>query len=292
MRFLFLVPVCVLFFLPRNSLLADEPLSSGQEHTDWVEKELDNSLVRHTFDAANGMMMPYRLYEPDLTEGEVAPLLVFLHGRGDRGRDNRAGMFKNIGLFNGTQAITSARGQAQFKSYVLVPQASDHSPDEEWAHWIGNSPERPFDGLGQDGSYQQHPVPSLSAAAALELIDWILKTKAIDTDRVYITGVSMGGFGTWEFVSRRPNLFAAAVPMAGYSDPTAAEQIKHIPFWIFHGEDDEYNPVQGSRNMAALLLNLGGSVRYTELPGAKHIKSFELAWKNEEILPWLFAQKK
>lgn len=263
------------------------------ENIAWAEANIDKALERKEFSAKNGLTMPYRLFVPENYSPEQSyPLLVFLHGRGDRGSDNRADIYDNTGLFDGPQSIISPNMQAQYPSLVLVPQCADTRPDEEWAHAEGNTPEEPFKGLGADGHYQQHPEPSASGAAALELIEKIIADYAVDQDRVYLTGVSMGGFGTWEFITRRPDLFAAAVPMAGYSDPSQVEKIKHIPIWIFHGDQDEYNPVQGSRNMARLLGMNGAEVRYSELRGFKHVDSFEEAWKNRQIIPWMFSKKR
>ena len=78
--------------------------------------------------------------------------------------------------------------------------------------------------------------------------------------------------------------------MAGYSSESYAEKLAHIPFWVFHGNQDEYNPVEGSRKMVQRLRDLGGQVRYTELDGAKHNESFVIAWQNKQILPWMFSQ--
>lgn len=264
-----------------------------EEHQAWVNKNLDKVLEKKTFAASNGMKMPYRIFLPKgYDKTKQYPLFVFLHGRGDRGTDNRAKMFNSRGLFTGPQSIVSPNGQSQFESIVIIPQCSDKTPNEEWAHWIGNSPEQPFVGLGKDGSYNQHRKPSMSGAAALELIDSTIRSYAVDVSRVYLTGTSMGGFGAWEFATRRPDLFAVVVPMAGFSDTNTAEKIKDIPIWVFHGNEDENNPVQGSRNMSEKLKGLNAEIKYTEYPGLNHGQSFVEAWKNTEILPWMFSKVK
>jgi predicted peptidase len=102
----------------------------------------------------------------------------------------------------------------------------------------------------------------------------------------------MGGFGTWEFTARKPDLFAAAVPMAGFSDPTQIQKIEHIPFWIFHGNTDKSNPVEGSRTMYRLLKNSGADVKYTEYEGASHGDSFRMAFAEPELIPWIFSKRK
>ncbi|MGL1887770.1 MAG: prolyl oligopeptidase family serine peptidase [Reichenbachiella sp.] len=258
----------------------------------WVKKNLDSVMVAHTFDASNGMEMPYRLYVPS-KEGESLPLLIHLHGRGERGADNTPKIYNNIPLFNGSMSIVSPNGQMENPCFVLVPQCSDKTINEEWAKWVGNTPETPWEGLGKDGSYVMNEQPSESGAAALELIDWVIGNYNIDTSRIYLTGLSMGGFGTWEFIGRRPGLFTAAVPMAGYSDPRIVESIKHIPIRIYHGDIDEYNPVEGSRTMYKLLSAAGADVTYTEYQGVNHTPSFHKAWNEDStLLPWIFAQQK
>ena len=105
-----------------------------------------------------------------------------------------------------------------------------------------------------------HPEASDSGQATLALIEELIAQKNIDADKIYLIGLSMGGFGVWDFSARRPDLFAAAIPMAGYSDPNQIEKIKHIPFWIFHGAIDKWNPVEGSRNMYNLLTSAKANV--------------------------------
>jgi predicted peptidase len=286
---LFIVLLALLSCGVKNT--GSHSLMSAEETDAWLEKNLDSVLQKKTFSASNGMQMPYRIFlPPGYNESKRYPLLVYLHGRGERGSDNRAKMFDGSGLFRGANSIISPNGQARFASVVIVPQCSDKSVDQEWAHWVGNSPEQPFAGLGEDGSYRQHPQPSESGAAALELIDSIIGNYAVDTARVYLTGISMGGFGAWDFATRRPDLFAAVVPMAGYSDPATAQRIKTIPVWVFHGDRDEYNPVEGSRNMVKVLRSLGAEVKYTEYPGLNHGQTFKEAWKNQDLLPWIFSK--
>jgi len=266
---------------------------TAEQTQEWLDKNLDSVMVRKTFLSSNGLKLQYRLFiSPSYNGSEKIPLLVHLHGRGDRGTDNRPEIYNKLPLFNGLNSIVSPNTQNRYPSIVLVPQCSDKTVNEEWAKWVGNTPETPFMGLGKDGSYTMTENPSQSGFAVLELIDSILKEYIIDKNRVYITGISMGGFGTWEYVGRRPELFAAAVPMAGFSDPSIVDMVKHTPFWIFHGGADKSNPVEGSQNMYQLLTEAGADVQYTEYPGAEHSPAFKMAWKEAELLPWIFSQVK
>lgn len=267
------------------------PLSS-EATLQWLDENLDSVLVQQNYPAPNGLNMPYRLFQPAAPVSKNLPLVVFLHGRGDRGTDNGRRVYENVGLFVNELSLVAPNMQHRFPCYVLVPQCSDKAVNEEWAKWEGNTPETPFKGLGKDGSYTMSTMPSESGAAALALIDHILADHAIDRQRVYLIGLSMGGFGTWEFTARRPELFAAAVPMAGFSDPTQTENIKHIPFWIFHGDADKSNPVEGSRIISQALKQTGTDVKYTEYEGASHGDSFRKAFAEPELIPWMFSKKK
>jgi predicted peptidase len=275
----------------RNASANSGPKLTPEETLVWVEKNVDSVLAKHTFSAPNGLQMPYRLFKPTMVSREKLPLVVFLHGRGDRGTDNGKRMFQNIGLFMNERSLLGPNMQAQFPCYVLIPQCSDKTVNEEWAKWVGNAPETPFKGLGKDGSYTMSDQPSESGAAALALIDRLISDLQVDSRRIYLIGISMGGFGTWEFTARRPELFAAAVPMAGFSDSRQIERIRHIPFWIFHGDADKSNPVEGSRTMYKLLKETKAEVKYTEYPGAGHGESFRLAFNEPQLIPWIFSKK-
>jgi predicted peptidase len=266
--------------------------ASEAEQDAWLAENLDTVLQRKTFNASNGLALPYRLFVPPGYSAKVKyPLVVYLHGRGQRGTDNGPAVY-NGGLFRGRRSLVSPTMQQTFPAIVLVPQCSNKTNNEEWAKWVGNTPQTPFAGLGRDGSYKMAEQPSESGQAVLELIDATLKDYSVDRSRVYLTGVSMGGFGTWEYTARRPELFAAAAPMAGYSDPSQLRKFAQIPFWIFHGNADQSNPVQGSRHMFALMKEAGMDVRYTEYPDTNHGDTFRKAWAEADLLPWIFSQRR
>jgi predicted peptidase len=255
-------------------------------------EKIDALLVKNTFAATNGLKMPYRLFSPYNTSAKKKPLIIFLHGRGDRGTDNESKTYREAGFITNSNSLLSKKMQAQYPCYILVPQCSDKTENEEWAKWIGNTPETPFNGLSKHGSYSMNDIPSESGEAALELIEKTIQNNNIDPNRIYIIGISMGGFGVWEFVARKPTLFAAAIPMAGYSDPTQIENIQHIPIWIFHGNIDKWNPVEGSRNMHTLLSEKNADVKYTEYENTGHGEAFQKAFNEEKLISWLFSKSK
>lgn len=257
----------------------------------WILKNVDSLFVKNTHKASNDLELPYRLFSPNQQQKQKIPLVIFLHGRDERGIDNGERIYRNAGFIMNENSLITKQSQAKYPCYILVPQCSKKTENEEWAKWIGNSPKTPFKGLGKNGSYEMNPEPSESGEATLELIEKIISENSIDTSRIYITGLSMGGFGTWEFIARKPNLFAAAVPMAGYSDQNQIKNIKQIPIWIFHGNKDKWNPVEGSRNMYSKLTEANADVKYTEY-NLGHGETFKKAFKEHDLIAWMFSKSK
>jgi len=257
----------------------------------WVTANLDQVLEPKMFTGSAGML-PYRLYTPAHYDMSVKyPVFVYLHGRGQRGSDNE-GTYTSQ-LFHGPQSIVSPNLQHRFPSFVIVPQCGDMPAHQEWAHWIGNSEQDLYAGLGQDGSYMQHADPFPSALLVKELVQSLSPNLSIEPARVYLVGESMGGFGVWEFTTRWSDVFAVGVPMAGYSDRSKVSSILQIPFWVFHGDADQSNPVAGSRAMVEAINTAGGSAKYTEYAGVDHNGTFDKAWSEEqELLPFIYSQRR
>ncbi len=112
----------------------------------------------------------------------------------------------------------------------------------------------------------------------------------VDPARVYLTGLSMGGFGSWNLASRHPDWFAALVPICGGGDPSHAAELAKIPTWAFHGADDKVVPPSLSQQMIEAIRAAGGKPQYTELPGVGH-DSWTPAYKDPNgVLPWMFEQ--
>lgn len=131
-------------------------------------------------------------------------------------------------------------------------------------------------------------------SAAFAALDDVTNTFDVDPARVYVTGLSMGGYGTSAATALQPERFAAAVPICGGFDRTAApvlERIARIPHWLFHGDADSIIPVDQSRTMAAVLRAAGADVRYTEYPGVGH-NSWDAAYRDRELMPWMLQQRR
>lgn len=214
---------------------------------------------------SDGRQLPYRLFSPaSATADRRYPLVVFLHGMGGKGTDNRKQMTDQIVC---PSLFALPGNQKVHPCYVLAPQSK---------------------GFGSFMCWTTEIVPMVKA-----LVDRLVKEKAIDPHRIYVTGISMGGYGTWNLAGAYPDFFAAAVPVCGKGDTArAAAMVRHkLPVWAFHGAQDTVVKPAGSRNMVAALQKAGGAPRYTEYPDAGHA-SWEGAYTEPGLLPWLFAQRK
>lgn len=217
----------------------------------------------------------YRIITPADTEaGKKYPLVIILHGAGERGSDNAKQL---VWFWDARKPRVLGRPEvAAAKAFVIVPQCPDGKQwvDVPWAK----------------GSYKS-PEVSEPLKLTLELIDATIKDQPIDPDRVYIMGMSMGGFGAFDAAQRRPDLFAAVLPICGAGDPTRAKAIAHVPVWAFHGDKDDAVPVSGSREMIDAIKKAGGDPKYTEYPNTGH-NSWSPAFDEKEFWNWTFAQKR
>jgi predicted peptidase len=228
-------------------------------------------LEKLVFTDALSEKLPYRLLKPEkIDPAKKYPLVVFLHGAGERGNDNEKQ------LVHGVTEFASKENRAKHPCFLIAPQCPDGA---KWAD--------------VDWGADRHTLPkemSTPARLTVELVETMLKTEPIDSKRIYLTGLSMGGFGTWDLIARRPDLFAAAAPVCGGGDEATAEKIKNIPVWAFHGAKDGAVKVARSRNMITALEKVGGKPKYTEYLDVGH-NSWDRAYKDPEFFRWLFAQK-
>ena len=212
--------------------------------------------------AVEGTRTIYRVHEPPIDS--PLPLIFFLHGRGEMGSDGLAQTTVGIG-----PAIEG--DPDRFPALVVFPQASD--PNYGWR--------------------------GFNLAAAVAALDDAEQHYDVDRDRVSITGLSMGGFGTWAIAALHPERFAAIVPVCGGFDGTATKmradegvaRIKSIPHWVFHGDVDKVVTVEHSRRMVNKLRDAGADVRYTEYHGVAH-NSWDRAYADPDLLPWMLAQRR
>lgn len=223
----------------------------------------------------NGDTLNYRISYPDFSESESYPLVIFLHGGGERGNDNRSQ------LKWGVQNFVTDEALKRYKAIVLAPQSPS---DARWSNFEGQ-----FD--NREEPLRLADTPSKPLQMTMEVVDQIIENFSVDTRRIYITGMSMGGFGTWDAIARWPERFAAAVPVCGGGDPTTAEQIADIPIWATHGADDPTVSPEMSREMINALRKEGAKPGYTEYPGVGHF-SWLQTYTDENVMAWLFSQRK
>ena len=232
-----------------------------------------DELVMRTFAPAKkgDIALPYRMFVPrDYQQTRRYPVLVVLHGAGERGTDNE----KHLG--NGVLAFCEAGLQKRHPTFVVYPQCP------EGAQWV----ETPWNA----GSYDQAKVPlSQPLSAVMGLLGALAAEFTVNVDRILCAGLSIGGYGVWDFVTRFPERCAGAMPICGGGDPSVAARAKAVPIWAFHGAADDVVPVRGSRLMVEALRKAGGPVKYKEFPGADH-HVWERVFADPAALNWLLTR--
>lgn len=261
--------------------LATSAVGFGQEkqsgHSDAIgEEKKENKMdvfETHTFEA-DGKVLNYRFLKPEEVDAEREyPLVIFLHGAGERGDDNKAQ------LVHGAKDFLRPENRTQHACYAIFPQCPKN---QAWAS-IDRTHDKP----------EISPEPSEALSLVFGLVEQVQKEFKIDKSRIYITGLSMGGYGTFDAIERHPELFAAAIPVCGGGDSSQKQvaKIKSLPIWIFHGGADNVVPAERSREMVAALKEAGANPKYTEYPGVGH-DSWTATYKNPEVFKWLFEQVK
>jgi predicted peptidase len=216
----------------------------------------------------------YRLLRPATLAADTrAPVILFLHGAGERGNDNE----RQLNHF--PKWMAGAAQRAGRACFLVAPQCREK---HAWSvfDWDTSKPAA------------LPEVPTTDMAAALATLDAVLAAEpGADPDRVYLTGLSMGGYGSWDLAARMPERFAAVIPICGGGDEATAHRLATLPIWCFHGEDDPLVPVGLSRSMIAAIKAAGGTPISSELPGVGH-DSWTPAYRNPAVLDWLFAQRR
>ncbi len=225
---------------------------------------------QHLFIAARDTL-PYRLLKPVANRQGPFPLVLFLHGAGERGRDN----IKHTQYID--KLFLDTTNRQKFPCYVVAPQCP---PQLKWT-----------DMKWKETTHRQSPEPTWPIKRAKELVDSLIHVLNIDTSRIYITGLSMGGYGTFDFCARYADIVAAAVPVCGGYDVQKVAAMQHISFRIYHGAKDLVVPVANSQKMVAAMRDKKMVVQYIELPEVKH-DAWLNAYRSSELLEWLFSIRK
>jgi predicted esterase len=236
------------------------PANAQEWPQDYFEARIySNALYDHD--------LPYRLFIPDDYDAQKSyPLVTFLSGVGERGTDNLLQLTAN----EGATVWAKPENQAVNPCFVLAPQCPE---SDSW-----------YD-------FESDQI-SISSQMTLDIVDSLIHEFNVDTNRIYLTGLSMGGYGTFDDITKNPDRFAASAPICGGGDTTQVDKIKHMPIWIFHSSDDPTVPVENSRSMYRSLWRAGStSVLYTEYTGYGHA-SWVPAYAEPDLQKWIFAQKK
>ena len=221
--------------------------------------------------AKDGTVVKYRWSAPEKTEaGKSYPLVLFLHGSGERGTDNKAQTKHGVlPILEGAEKL----GQPVF---LIAPQC----PLGRW--W---SPAKT----------EKRPTAEVDKAdslldAILALVDESATKYPVDPKRFYVTGLSMGGFATWDLLGRAPDRIAAAIPICGGGDPSLVARFKDVPIWAFHGEKDASVPAKRTHEMIAALENAGGKPKSTFYPEVNH-DSWTRTYSDPMVLRWMLDQR-
>ena len=232
----------------------------GYKHTLALAQMCDPGI----FTNSKGDTLRYRLLKPpDYDPAKKYPIVISLPYGGQPGTDT----IRQIEGAVAAELLTKDDNRRRYPAFIFIPNCP---PGAGW------------------GGIPHYPEVDSLVFDAIIALD---RQFSIDENRRYVTGLSRGGFGTWNFICKRPDMFAAAVPVAGGGDPSLAPRIVHMAIWAFHGEKDKNVPVASSRNMIDAIKRAGGTPRYTEYPDEGH-NIWDKVSKTPGLLDWIFAQRR
>lgn len=218
------------------------------------------------------------LYPENFSEDKQYPVVLFLHGAGERGNDNTAQ------LIHGSALFLSDSVREKYPAIVIFPQCPKNG------YWANVDVDRSSQPLKLKFKNNKKPTEALSLV--MQLMDETVAEKYIKKDQVYVMGLSMGGMGTFEIISRKPNMFAAAIPICGGADPqSATTYATKVPVWVFHGAKDDVVDPRYSIQMVMAILENGGFPQFTLFENANH-NSWDPTFAQPGLLSWLFSKNK
>lgn len=245
------------------------PLATTHE-----EPEMDTTLFEKHLHTEGSDSLPYLLYRSDKAKGENSSpsLVVFLHGAGERGNDNRQQLRHCVRFFlNDTVS-------ANYPFLLLLPQC----PENE--RWVNTDWRLPH--------HRMEPSPTPQLRQVMTLVDSLTASAAVDSNRIYFCGISMGAFGVWDVLQRYPKKIAAAIAICGGGDPTYARRMKDIPIYIFHGDKDKLvKPVRSRQMFRALRRLHNQDLHYIHYPDQGHL-CWDSAFSTPGLFQWLFNKRK
>lgn len=234
--------------------------------------ENSQNSVKEVFKSSTNTSLPYRLYVPDdYDPNKSYPLVLFFHGAGERGTDNKA----QISAGSVMQRLLTETEQKRFPCLILAPQCAG---DSKWvlSDW-------------GPGTYDHTKIKvSPYMKAAEELLAKVVDEYSVDKSRLYVTGMSMGGYGTWDIISRNPDMFAAAFPVCGGVDESYLDALQGFPIWTFHNNGDTIVSSKGTK-LAYEKLQSGGAITYTEYKSTAH-DAWTAAYSTATLMNWVFTK--
>jgi predicted peptidase len=238
-----------------------------------------DSFQNHIYRGDTGDSICYSIFIPDNYDStQRYPLVLVFHNGGARGRD-----WDHLTDYGHAELWAQVENQQRYPCFVLSPQC----PREDGVYFV--------DSHYSKGSYSIDEVPmSWVMRYSLALLDSVIAHYSIDTLRLYTTGLSVGGYGAWDAILRRPHTFAAAVPCCGAGDPQNAHRIAHMPIWMFHGSKDNVVPTQATKEMYAALIEAGGDtsqIKMTLFSTSGHGVCGQ-AYNQDGLMEWVFSHEK
>jgi len=241
---------------------------------DDAVKRFEEQAFTYTGGDTKTQKFAYRLLRPEQLEaGKKYPVVLFLHGAGERGDDNKS-QLKYLPHW-----LSEPESRAKYPCFLIAPQCPS---DKKWVEVSWDS------AVSQD----RPPEPGDQMKVVIGILNEVMKEHRVDDRRVYLTGLSMGGYGSWDLAMRLPERFAAVAPVCGGGDEQGADLLKDVPIWAWHGDADNAVPVARSRGMIEAIKKAGGSPKYSELKGVGH-DSWTPAYTDPKgVVPWMFQQSR
>jgi predicted peptidase len=263
------IAICGTLFMAHMAQAADIKIEPG--------KQLPQSVSVHVGegDAAQDVTIRYLLFTPKnyKADGDKLPLMLFLHGYGECSNDKL-----DLVKIHGPAKIVETK--PDFPFIVVSPQCPPPLGDDAKS------------GKRTPGDAMNLIRQAWKPEELIKLIDHVSGELNVDKERIYVTGLSMGGYGTWRMAATYPDRIAAAIPICGGGEPDKwAKALAGVPIWAFHGDKDSIVPVTESRHMVYALKQIGGDVKITIYPGVEH-NSWEQTYNNQEVYDWLLSQRR
>ena len=257
--------------LPRM-LLAAAIFAAASGFKPYGTNDLASLTVPATHCTARGISLNYRIFVPDIpdTATNGVPLVLFLHGSGECGTNNVSQLLHGVGGL-----VWWSRNREP--AIIVAPQSP---PMTAWSPLFFNVSQ----------AHMPAAVPPMIGALD-SLMQDVCNRYPVDTNRLLVTGISLGGYGTWDLVTRYPGRFAGAVPVCGAGDPRHAAEAAQTPLWIFHGERDGNVPNRMDRSMVGKLWELDAPVRYMEYPDSGH-GIWGRVYSDDAVMKWLFSRRR